>query len=196
MPHIANENRSGSPLPGQGTVEFALVSLLLMMLFLGVLDLGRGVYQRQELTNAVREGSRYASVNSDSATLVADVAAAAARRAPSLSLTSTNFQPAGGGSITCASWSTSTAPATPVGQIAALSGPLGNGLIVLAGIGIAKKPPSGGGSSGSWSTVSCSSAEPGNRLTVCGRYTYRPVATRILRLGPIPLNDCSAITVQ
>ena len=42
----------------QAMVEFALTFLLLMMLMIGVLDLGRGVLTSVALTNAVREGAR------------------------------------------------------------------------------------------------------------------------------------------
>lgn len=48
---------------GQGVVEFALVSLLLMTMVAGVVDLGRGVYARTTLSNAVREGARYGATN-------------------------------------------------------------------------------------------------------------------------------------
>ena len=69
---------------GQGALEFALVSLMLMTLFMGVLDLGRGVYQRQDLSNAAREGARFAMISRDLTrqdhpdTFAADVAAVAA----------------------------------------------------------------------------------------------------------------------
>ena len=51
--------RRQAPRPGQSVVEFSIVSLVLMMLLLGVIDLGRGVLYRSMLTNAVRYGARY-----------------------------------------------------------------------------------------------------------------------------------------
>ena len=48
---------------GQSVVEFALVSLLLMTMVAGVIDLGRGVYTRTTLSNAVREAARYGATD-------------------------------------------------------------------------------------------------------------------------------------
>ena len=75
-------------LKGQSVVEFALVSLLLLMMTFGTIDLGRGVYQRQMVTNAVREASRVAQVDPLNQT---EMVARAARTSPSLGLTSSNF---------------------------------------------------------------------------------------------------------
>jgi len=47
---------------GQATVEFAIVSIIFLMLVLGTLDLGRAIYMYSQLTNSVREGARYAQV--------------------------------------------------------------------------------------------------------------------------------------
>ena len=97
--------RSGwqRPTAGQGVVEFALVSLTLMMLTLGSVDLGRGVFHRTLLTNAVREATRYGQVNdrADLATYRSGVVAAA-NRSPSLGLTTSNV------TIACSSWSSPT----------------------------------------------------------------------------------------
>jgi len=57
---------------GQGVVEFSLVSLLLMTMVAGVVDLGRGVYSRTTLSNAVREAARYGATDpSNSAGMIA-----------------------------------------------------------------------------------------------------------------------------
>ncbi len=48
---------------GQSIVEFSLVSLLLLTMVAGVVDLGRGVYSRTTLSNAVRESARYGATN-------------------------------------------------------------------------------------------------------------------------------------
>ena len=49
--------------PGQSLVEFGLLSLLLMTLVAGIVDLGRGVYTRTTLSNAVREAARYGATD-------------------------------------------------------------------------------------------------------------------------------------
>jgi hypothetical protein len=183
-------------------LEFALVSLLLMTLFFGVLDLGRGVFQRQDLANAAREGARFASLTpaaraKTTSAFAADVAAAANRHSASLGLTATNFT-ANGGSITCETWTIAAAPRQPSAVVAALRLlPPGSALGFGSAI-VAKKPPSGGGGSGGggWTTLACGSAQPGDRLTVCASYTFRPIATRLLRLGALPMSDCASVTVQ
>lgn len=48
---------------GQAMVEFALASILFMTIVLGTIDFGRAIYIDSQLTNAVREGARYAQVN-------------------------------------------------------------------------------------------------------------------------------------
>ncbi len=52
---------------GQSLVEFALIVPILLMIFLGVLDLGRSFYTYISLTNAAREAARFAAVNNVSA---------------------------------------------------------------------------------------------------------------------------------
>jgi hypothetical protein len=47
-----------SRLPGQSIVEFAVTMPILLMLILGVLDIGRGVIAAATLEHAVREGAR------------------------------------------------------------------------------------------------------------------------------------------
>jgi Flp pilus assembly protein TadG len=48
---------------GQALVEMALITPLLVFILLGIVDLGRAYYQYTVMTNAVREGARYASAN-------------------------------------------------------------------------------------------------------------------------------------
>lgn len=68
-------------------VEFAFVSLTIMMLIFGIVDLGRGVFQRSMFTNAIREAARYGSVNPTDLT---GMRQAAANTSPSLGLTSSS----------------------------------------------------------------------------------------------------------
>jgi Flp pilus assembly protein TadG len=55
-------SRSSRGWTGQATVEFAIVSILFLMIVLGTLDFGRAIYMDSQLTNAVREGARYGQV--------------------------------------------------------------------------------------------------------------------------------------
>ena len=48
---------------GQALVEFALVLPLLIVMFMGVFDIGRYVFADNEVTNAAREGVRTGIVN-------------------------------------------------------------------------------------------------------------------------------------
>src|SRR5947208_13432730 len=55
---------------GQSVVEFALVSLTILLIVFGIVDIGRGVFQRSMLTNATREAARYAAVNPTSSSVM------------------------------------------------------------------------------------------------------------------------------
>jgi hypothetical protein len=203
---VGRDNSPGAR-QGQGTLEFALVSLMLMTLFMGVLDLGRGVFQRQDLANAAREGARFAMIAATSRAktvdnFAADVAAVANQRSASLGLTAANFGASGGGSLTCETWASAAAPRQLPAWASAL-GLLPRGGLLGFGAGlIAKQPtptpvPGGGGSGGgSWTTLACASAQPGDRLTVCVGYTFRPVASLLLKLGALAMSDCAAVTIQ
>ncbi len=80
---------------GQALVEFALSSLLLMLLIFGMIDLGRATFTRIMVTNAVREAARQGSLApSDTGTMVA----AANARSAGLNLTSAMF------TVSCADW--------------------------------------------------------------------------------------------
>lgn len=58
----------------QGLIEFALVIPILLLMFLLFIDLGRAIFTYSSLSNAVREGTRYAIVNSPtSGTYTTDV---------------------------------------------------------------------------------------------------------------------------
>lgn len=67
---------------GQALVEFALVLPLLILLMVGLFDLGRAVYADSTLSNAARVGSRLAIVNQN----VSQIRAAAATKAAALDL--------------------------------------------------------------------------------------------------------------
>jgi len=59
--------RRGHDQRGQAMVELALVLPLLIMLLVGIISLGVGVFYQQQLTNAAREAARYASIHSATA---------------------------------------------------------------------------------------------------------------------------------
>jgi hypothetical protein len=48
---------------GQSLIEFAITMPLLLLLVMGVFDLGRGIYYFSAIQNAAREGARYGAVN-------------------------------------------------------------------------------------------------------------------------------------
>jgi hypothetical protein len=48
---------------GQSLAEFALILPMLLLLVMGVFDLGRGIYYLSTIHNAAREGARYGAVN-------------------------------------------------------------------------------------------------------------------------------------
>jgi len=58
--HCPTVRREGS---GQGLTEFALVLPVLLLLILGVADLGRAVYAYNTIANAARTGARVAIVD-------------------------------------------------------------------------------------------------------------------------------------
>jgi len=56
---------------GQGLVEMALVLPVFMLIVIALFDLGRATFAYNTLTNAAREGARFAIVNQDTAKIVA-----------------------------------------------------------------------------------------------------------------------------
>lgn len=149
---------------GQSIVEFAFVSLIILLLTFGTIDLGRGVYQRSLLTNAAREGGRYGAVGDrsdvDPASTTgyrAKIAEAAAGRSPSLNLTAANVATVG-----CNNWS------RPSGETGAL------------------------GDCG----LSDTTAEVGDRLTVCITYTFGLTAPRLIGFTSIPMTECARGALQ
>lgn len=51
---------------GQSLVEFSLLLIVLVIIFMLVMDLGRAMYIYSAITNAAREGARYAIANQPS----------------------------------------------------------------------------------------------------------------------------------
>lgn len=53
---------------GQSTVEMAIILPILLVLFLGIFDIGHILYIDEMLSNASREGARYGSLNTANST--------------------------------------------------------------------------------------------------------------------------------
>jgi len=86
---------------GQAAVEFALTSLLLLTLVFGTIDLGRAVFTRTMLTNAVREATRQATITPN---YPAAIKNAADIRSPTLNLASGAFV------VVCDTWAVGITP--------------------------------------------------------------------------------------
>ncbi len=56
------ESRFGQEEGGTAVVEFAIVASVLLLLVFGILDFGHAWYMRHLITNASREGARYAVI--------------------------------------------------------------------------------------------------------------------------------------
>jgi Flp pilus assembly protein TadG len=63
--------RPGRRSPGQSLVEFALVLPIFLLVVVALVDIGRGVFAYNSITNGAREAARLAIVNQDQ-TLVRD----------------------------------------------------------------------------------------------------------------------------
>ncbi len=125
---------------GQSATEFALLSLLFLTMTFGVVDLGRAVFARTALTNAVREAARYGSTNPTDYT---GMAAAAVNTSPGLGLTpSAQGLVDSGGSVRCYDRPTAQQPAhsasVPLLPFGGLLGGFASGALAQA----APTPPS------------------------------------------------------
>lgn len=59
---------------GQAVLELALILPILLVLFLGIIDFGRGIYLYNTVSNAAREGARVGIVNQSAAAAAARAA--------------------------------------------------------------------------------------------------------------------------
>ena len=142
--------RSGTPrFPGQSLVEFGLVTLLLMTMVAGVIDLGRGVYARTALSNAVREAARYGATNPRSSQGIIN---AAKHTSPGLNLAVTGADPTqdellqsfalNDGAIRCTDRNYAAAPRQTTAALPIMPGGMALGGVVpaLASLGAASAP--------------------------------------------------------
>lgn len=68
---LSSQNRKTIKIAGQGLVEFTLTLPLLVLIMVGVLDLGRLYFAAMTVTNAAREGARYGAANPAAASAIA-----------------------------------------------------------------------------------------------------------------------------
>lgn len=61
-----NRSRRDAEARGQGLAEFALVLPIFLLVVFGMIDVGRVVWATDNITNAAREGARFASVHGGS----------------------------------------------------------------------------------------------------------------------------------
>jgi Flp pilus assembly protein TadG len=117
---------------GQGVTEFAIAIPVVMLLIVGLLDIGRLVYIHNALAEGAREGARYGAVQGRATTAagrsdIADEVAArmAAVPDPTVTVSCEQLGPSSGcasGDIIAVRVTTTVAPITPV--ISDLVGPL------------------------------------------------------------------------
>lgn len=95
---------------GQTLVEFAIVMPIIILVVLGLVDLGRAVYAYNTLAQSARQAARTAIVNQN----VTNVKAQAIASAPTLGLTPANvdvcFKTSGSTQTTCANPTTDNCP--------------------------------------------------------------------------------------
>jgi len=86
---------------GQGLVEFALVLPIMLFLFMILFDFGRAVYAYSTVSDAARQGVRYAIVNQTTATIQGKAAGAATALGIAPANVTVAFHPAGTTVGTC-----------------------------------------------------------------------------------------------
>jgi Flp pilus assembly protein TadG len=119
-PSADRDRRSEST--GQTIVEFAVASMVFLLIVLGTIDFGRAIFINSTLHNAVREGARVGKVNPTDATAIRD---AVVNYAPSLGLSSSAV------SVQC-SGSCATGDAVTVGAFLNFN-PVATGLLNVSG---------------------------------------------------------------
>lgn len=102
MRQLVLRGRRSLPETGASALEFALVLLVFMTFFLGLVDLVRWVYTFHAAQEAARMGARYAAVCDDT-TRTAEVRALMQRLAPAIASVAIDWQPAGCTVATCES---------------------------------------------------------------------------------------------
>jgi hypothetical protein len=114
---------------GQGLVEFALVFPIFLLLVVAAIDVGKGVFAYNSITNGAREGARLAIVNQDAASIVQRAisqAPIAETGAPNVTVTfkksvpnadpslNANCSPVGFGCVAIVRFESTYTPMTPI----------------------------------------------------------------------------------
>ena len=82
--------RTGRSVEGQTLVEFALALPIIILLFMALFDFGRAVFAYNTVSNAAREGARFAIVDQRFTSGVSNAATAVAAHATGLGLDPTD----------------------------------------------------------------------------------------------------------
>src|SRR2546426_4257623 len=102
---MTNADRHGTRPRGQALVEFALISPLSFLLFIGCLDFGRVFYNAMAVTHAARAGAQYgaqSNITSVDTAGMTQAALAAAGDVQGLTVTPTQYcQCANGTTVDC-----------------------------------------------------------------------------------------------
>ncbi len=168
---ITRQRRTGAL--GQGLVEFALVIPIFLVIFFGLVDLGRFVVADNILSQAAREGARRASV--EVSWLGSDD--------PSCD------QP--GGPVCPADLTALVADVTTAanGMVAGLGGTITSVYLRCDGPGAAP--------SGAWTGTSCSSNGQGNVVSVRVLFTYRALTPGLSGLlGPVSREGSATMVIN
>lgn len=138
---------------GQALVEFALIFPVFLVLFFGVIDMGRYVYMRSVLSQAAREGARLAAVE----------ASWIGASDPSCGAAGGPVCPAGvtgGSSLQAHATAAANRMVAPFASV--------NTLYLSC-------TSAGGAPTGEWTGVSCASRNPGDVVSVRVMLTFTPL---------------------
>jgi len=131
--HRARRDRGADR--GAAAVELALVLPLLLLLVFGIVDLGRMLNVQISLTDAAREGARWAALNQSGVAARVAAAAPGVSPAPATSVTACPVPAAVGNSATVVATSTYTM-ITPIAQVSGLLGVAFPGTVTITGRGV------------------------------------------------------------
>jgi hypothetical protein len=102
---------------GSNIVEMAILMTVLLLLVLGVIDLGRAIFIKVEVANAIRAGALYGAQGPTTAADTAGITTAIRNEAPDIGASITNIsigpaycQCVGGGNVTCGGGGCGAAP--------------------------------------------------------------------------------------
>lgn len=102
---------------GSNIVEMAVLMTVLLLIVLGVIDVGRAIFIKVELANAVRAGALYGAQGPTTASDTSGITTAIRNESPDIGASITNIaigpaycQCVGGGTVTCGASGCGAAP--------------------------------------------------------------------------------------